>query len=53
MLNLTRNELLSVSKPARYVGGEYNQVIKDAKSVKCRYAFAFLIYMILVCQILA
>ena len=41
MLNLTRNELLSVSKPARYVGGEYNQVIKDAKSVKCRYAFCF------------
>lgn len=41
MLDLTRNELLSVSKPARYVGGEYNQVIKNVNDIKCRYAFCF------------
>ncbi|MDD3303611.1 MAG: TIGR03960 family B12-binding radical SAM protein [Clostridia bacterium] len=41
MLNLTRNELLSVSKPARYVGGEYNQVVKKLDNIKCRYAFCF------------
>lgn len=41
MLDLTRNELLKVAKPARYVGGEYNQVIKNKEKVKCRFAFCF------------
>ena len=33
--------LKSVTKPGRYIGGEYNRVIKDKKSVKCRFAFCF------------
>ena len=39
--DITRQELLSVEKPARYVGGEYNQVVKDLKYIKCRFAFCF------------
>ena len=31
----------SVSKPGRYSGGEYNQVIKDKTKVKARWAFCF------------
>ncbi len=30
-----------VQKPARYVGGELNSVIKDKNKVELRYAFAF------------
>ncbi len=30
-----------VQKPARYVGGEYNQIIKDRESVNIRLAFCF------------
>lgn len=41
MLNLSRAKLLSVTKPARYVGGEYNQVIKNKDNIKCRFAFCF------------
>lgn len=41
MLNLTRNDLLSVQKPARYVGGEYNQIIKNKNNIDCRFAFCF------------
>lgn len=33
--------LKSVSKPGRYIGGEYNSIIKDKSGVKCRFAFAF------------
>ncbi len=33
--------LKSVQKPGRYIGGEYNSVIKDKSSVKCRFAFCF------------
>ncbi|MBQ7386841.1 MAG: TIGR03960 family B12-binding radical SAM protein [Clostridia bacterium] len=33
--------LKSVSKPGRYIGGEYNSVIKDKSAVKCRFAFCF------------
>lgn len=33
--------LKSVSKPGRYIGGEYNSVIKDKNNVKCRFAFCF------------
>ncbi len=33
--------LKSVQKPGRYIGGEYNSVIKDKNSVKCRFAFCF------------
>lgn len=33
--------LKSVSKPGRYIGGEYNSIMKDKADVKCRFAFAF------------
>lgn len=33
--------LRSVSKPGRYTGGEFNQVVKEKDAVKCRFAFAF------------
>lgn len=33
--------LQSVQKPARYVGGEYNQIVKDKKDVDVRVAFCF------------
>lgn len=33
--------LLKVQKPARYTGGEYNEVIKDKKDVDIRMAFCF------------
>lgn len=33
--------LKSVSKPARYTGGEYNAIIKSKADVKCRFAFCF------------
>lgn len=33
--------LMRVNKPVRYMGGEYNSVIKDAAGVDVRYAFLF------------
>ena len=33
--------LMQVSKPVRYIGGEYGQVMKDPGAVKVRYAFLF------------
>ena len=33
--------LPKVQKPARYVGGEYNQIIKDKHTVDTRIAFCF------------
>ncbi len=33
--------LRQVQRPARYVGGEYNQIIKDKKDVDVRFAFCF------------
>ncbi len=33
--------LKSVTKPGRYIGGEYNAVIKKKEKVKCRFAFCF------------
>ncbi len=33
--------LKSVSKPGRYIGGEYNSVMKDKAAIKCRFAFCF------------
>lgn len=41
MLDFTRQELLQVQKPARYIGGEYNEVIKNKENIKCRFAFCF------------
>ena len=33
--------LMSVQKPVRYMGGEFNAVMKEADSVEVRYAFLF------------
>ncbi len=33
--------LKSVSKPGRYAGGEYGQILKDKQAVKARFAFCF------------
>ncbi len=33
--------LKAVSKPGRYAGGEYGQILKDPASVKARFAFCF------------
>ena len=33
--------LKSVQKPGRYIGGEYNSVMKNKDEVKCRFAFCF------------
>lgn len=33
--------LKQVSKPGRYSGGEYGQIIKDKEKIKARFAFAF------------
>ncbi len=33
--------LKSVAKPGRYIGGEYNSIIKSKADVKCRFAFCF------------
>ena len=33
--------LRSVEKPGRYTGGEFNQIIKDKRDVRCRFAFVF------------
>ena len=33
--------LMRVQKPARYTGGEYNQIIKDKTGVNIRLAFCF------------
>ena len=36
-----RRILPSVQKPARYTGGEYNEIIKDKREVRLRMAFCF------------
>lgn len=33
--------LRSVSKPGRYTGGEYGQIVKDREKVKAKFAFCF------------
>ena len=33
--------LKSISKPGRYAGGEYGQILKDREKVKARFAFCF------------
>ena len=41
MNNTLERVLKKVQKPARYVGGEYNQVIKDKEKVNIRVAYCF------------
>ncbi len=38
---LSSTILKSVSKPGRYAGGEYGEVIKDKSKIKARFAFCF------------
>ncbi len=39
---MNNNSILkSVTKPGRYSGGEYNQIIKDKNKIKARWAFCF------------
>ncbi len=33
--------LRAVTKPGRYIGGEYGEILKEKNAVKCRFAFAF------------
>ncbi|MBE6601731.1 MAG: TIGR03960 family B12-binding radical SAM protein [Ruminococcaceae bacterium] len=42
-MSITNNStiLKSISKPGRYAGGEYGQIVKDPKDVKARFAFCF------------
>ncbi len=41
MTTLMERILPKVQKPARYVGGEYNQIVKDRSQVDVRVAFCF------------
>ena len=40
-IKIPRSVLLSVSKPARYTGGEWNSVVKDTNQPLNRFAFCF------------
>lgn len=40
-LALDDDILLSIEKPARYIGGEVNMVVKDHSKVRTKFAFAF------------
>ena len=33
--------LKGIQKPGRYIGGEYNRIMKDKEAIKCRFAFCF------------
>lgn len=33
--------LKQVSKPGRYIGGEYGQIVKDLSKINARFAFCF------------
>ena len=41
MTDLLQRVLPTVQKPARYTGGEYNEIKKDVKDVRVRVAFCF------------
>ena len=40
-LALSDDILMSIEKPVRYIGGEYNSVMKDPEEVKVRFAMCF------------
>ena len=40
-LALSDEILLSIEKPARYIGGEVNSVMKDPEKVATRFAMCF------------
>ena len=39
--NITESSLRKIEKPARYVGGEYNQILKNKDMIKVRWALCF------------
>ena len=41
MTDLLKRILPTVQKPARYTGGEYNEIIKDKTDIRVRVAFCF------------
>ena len=41
MTDMLQRILPTVQKPARYTGGEYNQIVKDPRDVRIRVAFCF------------
>ena len=41
MTDLLQRILPTVQKPARYTGGEYNEIVKDLRDVRVRVAFCF------------
>ena len=41
MTELLERILPTVQKPARYTGGDFNEIIKDPKDVRVRIAFCF------------
>lgn len=41
MLKLNNNDLKNIEKQSRYIGGEYNQILKDKKHIEIRYAICF------------
>ena len=40
-VNLPDQLLLSVQKPARYIGGEVNSIVKDMKDIHTHFCFCF------------
>ena len=40
-LALSDEILMSVEKPARYIGGEYNSIMKDLSTIDIRFAMCF------------
>lgn len=40
-LALSDEILMSIEKPARYIGGEYNSVMKDKEQVDVRFCMCF------------
>jgi hypothetical protein len=36
-----QKQLLKVKSPSRYIGGEFNSVVKDKSKVDVRFAFCF------------
>ena len=51
-LALSDDILLSVEKPARYIGGEVNSVMKDLAEIEIRFCGVSLMCMKLECRIL-
>ncbi len=52
-LALSDEILMKIEKPARYIGGEFNAIVKDHNEVDTTFCFLFsLMFMKLACHIL-